>query len=53
MPQHQHENHRSTKGPGKIIAVGGAKGGIGKSLFVANLGVLLSQLGKKNSAGGP
>ncbi|WP_419655596.1 ATP-binding protein [Desulfosarcina variabilis str. Montpellier] len=47
MPQHQHENHRSTKGPGKIIAVGGAKGGIGKSLFVANLGVLLSQLGKK------
>jgi len=37
----------TTKGPGKIIAVGGAKGGIGKSLFVANLGVLLSQLGKK------
>jgi flagellar biosynthesis protein FlhG len=32
---------------GKMIAVGGAKGGIGKSLFVANLGVLLSQLGKK------
>jgi flagellar biosynthesis protein FlhG len=30
-----------------MIAVGGAKGGIGKSLFVANLGVLLSQLGKK------
>lgn len=33
--------------PGKMIAVGGAKGGIGKSLFVANLGVLLSRLGKK------
>jgi len=33
--------------PGKIIAVGGAKGGIGKSLFVANLGVFLSRLGKR------
>ncbi len=33
--------------PGKIIAVGGAKGGIGKSLFVANLGVFLSQMGKR------
>ncbi|HSO20657.1 MAG TPA: P-loop NTPase [Desulfosarcina sp.] len=33
--------------PGKVIAVGGAKGGIGKSLFVANLGVFLSRLGKK------
>ena len=32
--------------PGKMIAVGGAKGGIGKSLFVANLGVFLSRLGK-------
>jgi len=37
----------STATPGKIIAVGGAKGGIGKSLFVANLGVFLSQLGKR------
>jgi flagellar biosynthesis protein FlhG len=34
-------------GPGKMIAVGGAKGGIGKSLFVANLGVFLSQRGKR------
>jgi len=32
---------------GKMIAVGGAKGGIGKSLFVSNLGVFLAQLGKK------
>jgi flagellar biosynthesis protein FlhG len=47
MPQKHRRNHRPTKGPGKIIAVGGAKGGIGKSLFVANLGVLLAQLGKK------
>jgi len=33
--------------PKKMIAVGGAKGGIGKSLFVSNLGVFLSQLGKR------
>jgi flagellar biosynthesis protein FlhG len=46
MPQQQNRNHQSARGPGKVIAVGGAKGGIGKSLFVANLGVLLSQLGK-------
>jgi len=31
----------------KIIAVGGAKGGIGKSIFAANLGVLLSSMGWK------
>jgi len=36
-----------TPGPGKMIAVGGAKGGIGKSLFVSNLGVFLAQLGKR------
>jgi len=34
-------------GPGKMIAVGGAKGGIGKSLFVSNLGVFLAQRGKR------
>ncbi|MBW1715971.1 MAG: AAA family ATPase [Deltaproteobacteria bacterium] len=34
-------------GQGKIIAVGGAKGGIGKSIFAANLGVLLSSIGWK------
>jgi len=36
-----------TTARGKMIAVGGAKGGIGKSLFVSNLGVFLSQLGKR------
>ena len=30
-----------------IIAVGGAKGGIGKSMFSTNLGIYLSSLGKK------
>ena len=47
MAQKKAPTYRPTSGPGKIIAVGGAKGGIGKSLFVANLGVFLSQLGKK------
>ena len=32
---------------GKIIAVGGAKGGIGKSMFAANLGVFLATRGRK------
>ncbi|HSR37018.1 MAG TPA: P-loop NTPase, partial [Desulfurivibrionaceae bacterium] len=31
----------------RIIAVGGAKGGIGKSLFAANLGMMLSSMGFK------
>ncbi len=31
--------------PPKIIAVGGAKGGVGKSILAANLGVLLSSMG--------
>ena len=30
-----------------VISVGGGKGGIGKSCFVGNLGVMLSQMGKK------
>ena len=48
MPQDSNTTSATkTRRPGKIIAVGGAKGGIGKSLFVANLGVLLSQLGKR------
>jgi len=34
-------------GPGTIIAVGGAKGGIGKSLFAANLGILLASSGHR------
>ena len=33
--------------PAKIIAIGGAKGGIGKSVFVANLGTLLASNGKR------
>lgn len=34
-------------GKRRIIAVGGAKGGVGKSLVAANIGVYLSSLGKK------
>ena len=34
-------------GKGDIIAVGGAKGGIGKSIFAVNLAVLLASMGKK------
>lgn len=30
-----------------IIAIGGAKGGIGKSIFAANLGVFLASKGKR------
>ena len=37
------------KAPGKIIAIGGAKGGIGKSMFAANLGVMLTNMGYKTA----
>ena len=44
---HKRVQSISVKGntKGKIIAIGGAKGGIGKSLFAANLGVILSNKG--------
>ncbi|MFC1553325.1 P-loop NTPase [candidate division KSB1 bacterium] len=38
---------KEKKSPKKIIAVGGAKGGIGKSIFTTNLSVYLHSLGKK------
>lgn len=47
MTRNTTEQQRNGRRPGKVIAVGGAKGGIGKSLFVANLGVFLSRLGKR------
>jgi flagellar biosynthesis protein FlhG len=47
MPEKNASNRQPADRPGKIIAVGGAKGGIGKSLFVANLGVFLAQRGKR------
>jgi len=41
--------HQDTPGKptARIVAVGGAKGGIGKSLFAANLGVYLADQGKR------
>jgi flagellar biosynthesis protein FlhG len=47
MPKQNMPQQPSARRRGKMIAIGGAKGGIGKSLFVANLGVFLSRLGKK------
>jgi flagellar biosynthesis protein FlhG len=38
------QNDRSGR---RIIAIGGGKGGVGKSLLAANLGIYLAQLGKK------
>ncbi len=37
----------TTLAPGKIIAIGGAKGGVGKSIFAANLGTYLAGRGKR------
>jgi flagellar biosynthesis protein FlhG len=41
---------KTTKPEPRIIAVGGAKGGIGKSIFSANLAVYLAGCGKKTVA---
>ncbi len=44
LPRQKPAKHRGRK---KVIAIGGAKGGIGKSVFAANLGVKLSAKGWK------
>jgi flagellar biosynthesis protein FlhG len=47
FPMDRAANEAQATGPNHIIAVGGAKGGIGKSLLVANLGVHLAARGKR------
>lgn len=47
IPEEEKPESETTSRHGKVIAVGGAKGGIGKSLFAANLGVLFSSRGKR------
>ena len=46
-PEDSHESGDHAVFSRRIIAVGGAKGGIGKSIFAANLGILLSSAGHR------
>ncbi|MCX7808710.1 MAG: hypothetical protein N2515_08885, partial [Deltaproteobacteria bacterium] len=44
---HPHAPAQAAQPKCKIIAVGGSSGGVGKSIFVANLGVYLSSIGRQ------
>src|SRR5436305_10463695 len=45
LSEREREKERSTSR--RIIAIGGGKGGVGKSLLAANLGIYLAQLGRR------
>lgn len=47
LPEARRERSESSPGRRTIIAVGGAKGGIGKTLFSANLGIHLHRKGRR------
>ena len=46
-PEHEKRRRIARPRPGRIVAVGGGKGGIGKSLIAANLGIELARRGKR------
>lgn len=40
-------SRRRTKGPERIVAVGGGKGGVGKSVVASNLAIAMAQAGRR------
>ena len=46
-PRHPRAARAPRRGPARVISIGGGKGGIGKSLIAANLGIELARRGKR------